>query len=165
LKPSFIDSAGADLSRYGWTPALDHVFADHRSTAEIHHQPPPRHLQVPGQPAVNGSDRPNPGHSPTGRLPTTPETDSRTIMTTPWITRPETDADHDQIREVNLAAFPTSHEADLVEALRADPAALRRRGQVHDGARLRPRPARAVRHHQLPGRFRSLIRATVPAGA
>ncbi|WP_235994855.1 GNAT family N-acetyltransferase [Nonomuraea montanisoli] len=37
-----------------------------------------------------------------------------------WITRPETAADLDRIREVNLAAFPTSHEADLVEALRAD---------------------------------------------
>ncbi|WP_327104147.1 GNAT family N-acetyltransferase [Nonomuraea glycinis] len=44
-------------------------------------------------------------------------------MTTSWITRPETDADLDQIREVNLAAFPTPQEADIVEALRADPAA------------------------------------------
>ncbi|WP_433431532.1 GNAT family N-acetyltransferase [Nonomuraea sp. CA-141351] len=44
-------------------------------------------------------------------------------MTTAWITRPETSADRDRIREVNLAAFPTSHEADLVEALHADPAA------------------------------------------
>ncbi|MFF5210376.1 GNAT family N-acetyltransferase [Streptosporangium sp. NPDC000396] len=44
-------------------------------------------------------------------------------MTTPWITRPETDADRDRIREVNLAAFPTPHEAGLVEALRTDPAA------------------------------------------
>ncbi|MER6945720.1 N-acetyltransferase [Nonomuraea sp. NPDC000554] len=40
-----------------------------------------------------------------------------------WITRPETAADVAQIREVNLAAFPTSHEAELVEALRADPEA------------------------------------------
>ncbi|MGP3965878.1 GNAT family N-acetyltransferase [Nonomuraea sp. 3N208] len=44
-------------------------------------------------------------------------------MTASWITRPETAADLAQIREVNLAAFPTSHEADLVEALRADPEA------------------------------------------
>ncbi|WP_440102730.1 GNAT family N-acetyltransferase [Streptosporangium sp. H16] len=44
-------------------------------------------------------------------------------MTTSWTTRPETAADLTQIREVNLAAFPTSHEADLVEALRADPQA------------------------------------------
>lgn len=48
------------------------------------------------------------------------ETDANTSMTTSWITRPETAADLAQIREVNLAAFPTSHEADLVEALRAD---------------------------------------------
>ncbi|MFE3448796.1 GNAT family N-acetyltransferase [Nonomuraea sp. NPDC059194] len=44
-------------------------------------------------------------------------------MTTTWITRPETDADLVAIREVNLAAFPTSLEADLIEALRADPSA------------------------------------------
>ncbi|MFF3445139.1 GNAT family N-acetyltransferase [Streptosporangium sp. NPDC002721] len=40
-----------------------------------------------------------------------------------WITRPETGADLAAIRAVNLAAFPTPEEADLVEALRADPAA------------------------------------------
>ncbi|WP_103942273.1 GNAT family N-acetyltransferase [Thermomonospora echinospora] len=44
-------------------------------------------------------------------------------MTVSWTTRPETAADLAQIREVNLAAFPTPHEADLVEALRADPQA------------------------------------------
>ncbi|WP_246645339.1 GNAT family N-acetyltransferase [Nonomuraea ceibae] len=44
-------------------------------------------------------------------------------MTTSWITRPETTADLARIREVNLAAFPSAHEADLVEALRADPEA------------------------------------------
>ncbi|MFC5182313.1 GNAT family N-acetyltransferase [Actinomadura harenae] len=44
-------------------------------------------------------------------------------MTT-WTTRPETD-DHDRraIREINLAAFPTPLEADLVDALRQDPGA------------------------------------------
>ncbi|WP_436702243.1 GNAT family N-acetyltransferase [Nocardioides sp. BYT-33-1] len=41
-----------------------------------------------------------------------------------WTTRPErADADHAGIREVLLAAFPTSLEADLVDALRADPEA------------------------------------------
>ncbi|MEU4834327.1 N-acetyltransferase [Streptosporangium sp. NPDC023615] len=40
-----------------------------------------------------------------------------------WITRAETGADLAAIRAVNLAAFPTSEEADLVEALRADPSA------------------------------------------
>jgi putative acetyltransferase len=45
-------------------------------------------------------------------------------MTDPitWTTRPETDADISAIRAVNLGAFPTPLEADLVEALRTDPA-------------------------------------------
>lgn len=42
------------------------------------------------------------------------------VLVNKWTARPETDADHEQIREVNLAAFPTAEEADLVEALRAD---------------------------------------------
>ncbi|MFJ3713368.1 MULTISPECIES: GNAT family N-acetyltransferase [unclassified Streptomyces] len=40
-------------------------------------------------------------------------------MTT-WDTRPETPADIATIRDINLAAFETSGEADLVDALRAD---------------------------------------------
>ncbi|MFG3436605.1 GNAT family N-acetyltransferase [Nonomuraea sp. NPDC047897] len=44
-------------------------------------------------------------------------------MTTAWTTRSETTADLAEIRTVNLAAFPTALEADLVEALRADPEA------------------------------------------
>lgn len=40
-----------------------------------------------------------------------------------WITRAETGADIPAVREINLAAFPTAAEADLVDALRADPAA------------------------------------------
>ncbi|MEU1056440.1 N-acetyltransferase [Streptomyces sp. NPDC005876] len=44
-------------------------------------------------------------------------------MPQPWITRPETPADVPAIREVLRAAFPTALEADLVDALRADPAA------------------------------------------
>ncbi|MGJ6969304.1 GNAT family N-acetyltransferase [Streptosporangium sp. G11] len=46
-----------------------------------------------------------------------------TATSAAWITRTESDADLDAIRAVNLAAFPASAEADLVEALRADPAA------------------------------------------
>ncbi|MFG1703921.1 GNAT family N-acetyltransferase [Nonomuraea sp. M3C6] len=41
-----------------------------------------------------------------------------------WVTRPEEERDIPAIREVNLAAFPTSLEADLVDALRKDPAWL-----------------------------------------
>lgn len=42
---------------------------------------------------------------------------------TDWTTRPETVEDISAIRQINLAAFLTSEEADLVEALRADPEA------------------------------------------
>jgi len=55
-----------------------------------------------------------------------------------WITRPETAADIAAVREVNLAAFPTRAEADLVDALRADPTAwlpgLSWLAQAPDGA-------------------------------
>ncbi|MFH8337631.1 GNAT family N-acetyltransferase [Streptomyces sp. AM6-12] len=40
-----------------------------------------------------------------------------------WVTRAETGADIPAIRDINLTAFPTPAEADLVDALRADPAA------------------------------------------
>ena len=36
-----------------------------------------------------------------------------------WTTRAETDADVDAVRAINLAAFDTAAEADLVDALRA----------------------------------------------
>lgn len=39
-----------------------------------------------------------------------------------WTTRPETDADIAAVRRINLAAFETADEADLVDALRRDPA-------------------------------------------
>ncbi|UNO42298.1 N-acetyltransferase [Streptomyces sp. MST-110588] len=40
-----------------------------------------------------------------------------------WQVRPETSADIPAVRRVNLAAFETAAEADLVDALRRDPAA------------------------------------------
>lgn len=44
-------------------------------------------------------------------------------MNTPaWHTRPECSSDQTAVRAINLAAFETSEEADLVDALRADPA-------------------------------------------
>ncbi|OZM75692.1 transferase [Pseudonocardia sp. MH-G8] len=49
----------------------------------------------------------------------TNDEDDRTM----WSTRPETPDDIDAIHAVNVAAFPTSHEADLIDALRADPQA------------------------------------------
>ncbi|MFE4520181.1 GNAT family N-acetyltransferase [Kitasatospora sp. NPDC056783] len=44
-------------------------------------------------------------------------------MSDTWLTRAETGADASAVREINLAAFPTPGEADLVDALRADPTA------------------------------------------
>ncbi|MDB1088750.1 N-acetyltransferase [Streptomyces sp. ACA25] len=43
-------------------------------------------------------------------------------MSINWITRAETSADIPAIRDIVLAAFDTPLEADLVDALRADPA-------------------------------------------
>ncbi|MFA5708182.1 GNAT family N-acetyltransferase [Mycolicibacterium sp.] len=43
-------------------------------------------------------------------------------MRTRWLSRAETDADMTAIRRINLAAFETAAEADLVDALREDPA-------------------------------------------
>lgn len=43
-------------------------------------------------------------------------------MTT-WIARPETADDLPAVRDILLAAFPTAAEADIVDALRADPRA------------------------------------------
>lgn len=44
-------------------------------------------------------------------------------MTATWTTRPETPGDVAAVRAINLAAFPSAEEADLVDALRADPEA------------------------------------------
>ncbi|MEU1879741.1 GNAT family N-acetyltransferase [Streptosporangium sp. NPDC020072] len=54
-----------------------------------------------------------------------PQKDKETnpTMTSSWTTRPENAGDVAAIRDINLAAFPSPHEADLVEALRADPQA------------------------------------------
>ncbi|GAB2516026.1 GNAT family N-acetyltransferase [Nocardia heshunensis] len=41
-----------------------------------------------------------------------------------WLTRPETDSDHADIRAITLAAFDTAEEANLVDALRKDSAWL-----------------------------------------
>lgn len=63
--------------------------------------------------------------TPDSNRPTT-EADSGVLRptSTTWTTRAEhADADQASIREVLLAAFPTSLEADLVEALRTDPEA------------------------------------------
>jgi putative acetyltransferase len=43
-------------------------------------------------------------------------------MTNAWTTRPETPNDVEAIRRINVAAFPTAEEADLVDRLRASDA-------------------------------------------
>ncbi|WP_030251883.1 GNAT family N-acetyltransferase [Streptomyces violens] len=48
-------------------------------------------------------------------------TTSTSTAATSWSTRPEAPDDAAAVRKVNLAAFPTAEEADLVDALRADP--------------------------------------------
>ncbi|UGY91158.1 GNAT family N-acetyltransferase [Streptomyces gobiensis] len=47
-----------------------------------------------------------------------------TARTPYWITRPERPADTAAVRRINLAAFETPAEADLVDAVRQDPAWL-----------------------------------------
>lgn len=65
-------------------------------------------------PADRAADHPH-DDSPTLRRNGTP-------MTT-WTARPETADDIPAIRDILLAAFPTALEADIVDALRADPKA------------------------------------------
>ncbi|MFI0877832.1 GNAT family N-acetyltransferase [Streptomyces parvus] len=54
------------------------------------------------------------------RTPQIPENGSPMTI---WTARPEAADDITAIRDINLAAFPTSGEADLVDALRTDPKA------------------------------------------
>ncbi|WP_432036533.1 GNAT family N-acetyltransferase [Streptomyces cucumeris] len=76
---------------------------------------PPRPVTDPGR-GADGPARPRTAPLPPG---TTEPPYERNAMTV-WTTRPETPGDAEAIRAVNVAAFPTAGEADLVEALRAD---------------------------------------------
>jgi predicted N-acetyltransferase YhbS/SAM-dependent methyltransferase len=70
----------------------------------------------------HGDDYQYTGHVLRRAAPDTGEEGSTEMPT--WSTRPERDgADRTDIRDVLLAAFPTPLEADLVDALRADPQA------------------------------------------
>ncbi|MFD7868547.1 GNAT family N-acetyltransferase [Streptomyces sp. NPDC059783] len=99
-----------------------------------------------------------------------------------WTTRPETAADADAIREVNLGAFPTALEADLVEALRTDPAwiaglslvaeapdgtlaafALLTRCRVDDSPALVLGPCAVLPAYQRTGAGSAVIRAALEA--
>ena len=100
-----------------------------------------------------------------------------------WTARAETPADRPAIREVELAAFPTAEEADLVEQLRADPDAwidgLSQVAVAEDGSvvghalltrcRIDDRPALALApcavrpEHQRTGAGSAAVRAALEA--
>ncbi|WP_233510772.1 GNAT family N-acetyltransferase [Actinomadura craniellae] len=99
-----------------------------------------------------------------------------------WDTRPETSADAAAVREVVLRAFPTAEEADLVDALRADPAwidglaqvavtaggavagyALLTRCRVGDEPALALAPCAVPPEHQRKGAGSAAIRAALRA--
>jgi len=104
-------------------------------------------------------------------------------LSSSWITRPEGAGDVAVIRDINLAAFPTAHEADLVEALRADPRAwlpglswlaetpggepagyaLLTRCHVGDAPALALGPCAVVPEHQRRGAGSAAIRAALAA--
>ncbi len=58
-----------------------------------------------------------------GAHPLRPHDDTENGTMTTWNTRTETTDDIPAIRDILLAAFPTGAEADIVDALRADPRA------------------------------------------
>ncbi|GAA2593139.1 N-acetyltransferase [Actinomadura fulvescens] len=101
---------------------------------------------------------------------------------TGWKTRPETDQDVPAVRRVVEAAFPTSQEADLVDALRRDPAwlpglswvaeapggqvaayALLTRCQVGDQDALALAPAAVLPEYQRQGAGGAAVRAALEA--
>lgn len=101
---------------------------------------------------------------------------------TEWITRAETGADIPAVREINLGAFDTAKEADLVETLRSDPAwidglsivsaapdgrpvgyALLTRCHVDDAPALCLGPCAVRPEHQNTGAGSAAIRAALDA--
>jgi predicted N-acetyltransferase YhbS len=78
---------------------------------------------VNGPTTANDGRRSEPHHLVPALTPTTIEGVDATMSHT-WTTRSETEQDVAAIRRVLLGAFPTPLEADLVEALRDDPAWL-----------------------------------------
>ncbi|MEV0078326.1 N-acetyltransferase [Nocardia neocaledoniensis] len=101
-----------------------------------------------------------------------------------WTTRVETSADIPAIREINLAAFDRAEEADLVDALRQDPAwiadlsilalddngapagyALLTRAHIGDTAALCLGPCAVPPRYQKTGAGSAAIRAGLDAAA
>jgi predicted N-acetyltransferase YhbS len=103
-------------------------------------------------------------------------------MSKDWITRAETGADIPAIRAINLAAFDTPLEADLVDALRADEAwidglsivaadpdgtavghALLTRSHIGDVPALCLGPVAVLPEHQRTGAGAAAVRAALRA--
>jgi len=104
-------------------------------------------------------------------------------MSTAWTTRPEAADDLAAIRAINVAAFPTPDEADLIEALRADPEAwipglswvveapdgtvaahaLLTRCHVDDAPALALAPCAVLPEYQKQGAGSAVIRAALQA--
>ncbi|MDL4822166.1 GNAT family N-acetyltransferase, partial [Actinomadura opuntiae] len=101
-----------------------------------------------------------------------------------WRTRPETAADAAAVRRVLEAAFPTAAEADLVDALRRDPAwlpglslvaespdgriagyALLTRCRVGGAPALALAPVAVPPRHQRRGTGGAVVRAALAAAA
>ncbi len=101
---------------------------------------------------------------------------------TNWTTRAEISADIAAVREINLAAFDTAEEADLVDALRQDPAwidglsivasddagtlvgyALLTRAHIGDAAALCLAPCAVLPQYQKTGVGSAAIRAALEA--
>lgn len=100
-----------------------------------------------------------------------------------WATRPDTPDDVTAVRAVEVAAFPTADEADLVEALRADPQAwidglswlaideagtpvghaLLTRCHIDDAPALALAPCAVLPSHQRTGAGSAAIRAALEA--
>jgi putative acetyltransferase len=99
-----------------------------------------------------------------------------------WTTRPETAGDHGAVRRVNLAAFPSAAEADLVDALRGDAAwlpglswvaeapggdiagyALLTRCHIDDAPALALAPVAVLPDHQRRGAGDTVVRSLLDA--
>ncbi|MGW8330223.1 GNAT family N-acetyltransferase [Streptomyces sp. NPDC055897] len=125
----------------------------------------------PGSPSP--TPRANPSGSASGRT---------SHAGTTWRTRPETPVDIEAVRAVNLTAFPTELEADLVDALRADEAwipglsivaeapdgsvaghALLTRCRVDGAPALALAPVAVAPGHQRTGAGSAVVRAALAA--
>lgn len=134
----------------------------------------PDHMASPPTSAAPHTPAP---HTPSART-ASPHVSPRTT----WTTRPEGPEDIPAVRAVNVAAFPSEQEADLVDALRADPAwipglsvvaeapdgtvvghALLTRCLVDEAPALALAPVAVAPGHQRTGAGSAVVRAALDA--